>query len=47
MDGSSVAIAALWSVLDEDGLLNRILWQMADPSITDVCYPEEWRRARW
>lgn len=40
MDGSSVAIAALWSVIDEDGLLNRILWQMADPSITDICYPE-------
>jgi hypothetical protein len=38
--GSKVAIEALWEALPYDGLLNRILWQRADPSIESIAYPE-------
>jgi hypothetical protein len=37
--GSKVAIDALWEVLPYDGLVNRVLWQMADPSIESIAYP--------
>jgi hypothetical protein len=44
--GSKVAIDALWEVLPYDGLVNRVLWQMADPRIKSVAYPpgyyEKW-----
>jgi hypothetical protein len=38
--GDVQALDALWLCLEHDGLLNRILWQMADPSIKDISYPE-------
>lgn len=37
--GNKVALDALWEVLPHDGLVNRILWQMAVPSIKSVAYP--------
>jgi hypothetical protein len=38
--GDQEAIDALWLCLDHDGLLNRVLWRMADPSIKSIAYPD-------
>jgi hypothetical protein len=38
--GDVQAIDALWEVLPYDGLVNRILWKAADPSVGSIDYPE-------
>lgn len=41
-----VCIEALWEVLDHDGLVNRVLWQQAEPSIESTAYPDGFAK-RW